>query len=157
MSWFCLFLKSRSEFIAERGLIEQGYAVYLPKTITYKDNKPKVKPLFPEYMFIKLQEGIDDFKAVKYTKGVRCFTPKSDPIAVPDSIIEELKSREDEQGKHNLAENTHSPGDEVSVISGPFSMYDAIIHKTTGNRIWVIFDAMGKIPVEVDKSAIKTK
>lgn len=155
MSWFCLFLKSRLEFIAEKGLKEQDYEVYLPKTIDYRVIKnPKIKPLFPEYMFIKLREGIDDFNPVKFTKGVRCFAPHSEPMAIPNFIIEELKRNEDETGTHELAENAHNIGDSVAIISGPFSMYEAIIHKTVGGRIWVIFDAMGKIPVEVNKMNI---
>ena len=144
MNWYCLFLKSRSEFNAERGLIEQGFEVYLPKTVEHKlHNKPKTKPLFPEYMFIKLEIGKHDFNKVKFTKGVRCFTPQPTPLVVPDYVIVMLKTMEI-KGIHELAENKYKQGDEIIATNGPFSMYKAIISKIKGDRIWVIFDNMTK-------------
>ena len=153
MKWYCLFLKGRSEFTAETGLLEQGFEVYLPKAI---DNKTKkIKPLFPEYMFINLEIGVDDFNAVKYTKGVRCFTPTQNPTQVPTRIIEELKSHGNNEGMHQIIKDTYYIGKSVTVVKGSFNMYEAIIHKVAKDRIWVIFDMMSDTLVEISKNDIK--
>jgi len=155
MGWYCLHLKSRLEFVAEKGLIEQSFEVYLPKTVDRKiHRKPKVKPLFPAYMFIFLKKGIDDFKVVKYTKGVRSFAPRIEPLTVPVHIIENLKNRE-RSGFTTLDENTYKKGDDVTIISGPFSMYEGTIKKTDKDRIWVIFEEMGVNVIEINSIDLK--
>lgn len=159
MSWYCLHLKGNQEFRAEENLLEQNYDVYLPKILDCKlHKKPKVKPLFPEYMFINLIVGEHDFKAVKNTRGIRAFAPKSltDPIPIDDKIIVELKSWENSQGFHEISESQFYVGEDVVITKGPFDMRQAIVERVEGERIWIIFEIASKnISMEINKLHIE--
>lgn len=152
--WYCLFLKAGSEFTAERGLLEQHFDIYLPKTVDTKGKKPRRVPLFPAYMFINLEMGVDDIHAVKNTKGVRNFSPSKIPVSMPADVIDYLKSQEID-GVHDLERNHYQRGDRVRIEGGPFDMYEAIIHRTEADRIWVIFDLLVNTPIEINKLNLK--
>lgn len=153
MDWYCLYLKSRSEFVAERGLMEQNFDVYLPKTIDYKiDIVGKIKPLFPEYMFINLEIGMHDFKSVKYTKGVKRFAPNAEPLIISDQLIDTIKEMENSKGFHEVDSNHYHVDDKVTILDGPFAMYDAIIGSVEGDRIRIFFEYVEhKMTIEVSK------
>lgn len=143
MPWYCLHLKGAEEFKAEQCLMAQGFNVYLPR---HNDRtKDKVKPLFPCYCFIQLEEGVHDFGAVKHTRGVRNFS-NNQLITVPEPIINKLKQSE------RSYDTLWQTGDKVRLIKGPFQYYQAVIKIDKDKRLWAVLDMLGeqKIRVESD-------
>jgi len=87
-----------------------------------------VVPLFPCYVFAKLHLPTDYF-GVKYLAGVNgLVSAGSDPIAIPETIVQEIRSR----GVDDLVEIHESPFDNgqlVRVVEGPFRGFEAIFDR----------------------------
>lgn len=162
MSWYCLYIKTKKEFSAEQHLMAQGLEVYLPRTTIGQKKKRgntnriiQVEPLFPNYLFINLTEGVHDFCAVKNTRGVQDFAMKS-LVRVPEYIIKELRSNEDDQGVHYISEDQYQPGERVRINKGAFKFYEAIISKRKNERIWIILEMLGEQEIMINPQDIES-
>ena len=95
--WFALYTKSRHEFVTYSELIRKGIEAYLPtirKLRQWKDRKKYVDfPLFPGYIFVRIQPYPDRLLQVLRTKGAVTFVSheKGKPAEIPDDEIESLK------------------------------------------------------------------
>jgi len=138
------------EKTAANKLIEQGYETFLPMCINEKKhNKPE--PLFPCYLFIRLQLGIDDIGPVRSTYGVQgglvrfgSFIPE-----VPQEIIEQLKALSDGDTLH-LDRDYYKPGELVRIKEGPFKLLSGVIEaRSKGDRVWVLIRELGSHPIRL--------
>jgi len=72
-SWYVIHTKPSNEHRVETNLSNQEIEVFLPllETFQYISGKiiPKIKPLFPNYLFAKLDIDVHYYK-VKWTRGV---------------------------------------------------------------------------------------
>jgi len=96
--WFVVQSKPRREAVAEVNLERQGFETYWPRIVQSRRSRGKwrkvIEPLFPRYLFVRLEQGRDDFAPIRSTTGVKelvCFggVPK---ILQPE-IIEETAAR----------------------------------------------------------------
>jgi transcriptional antiterminator NusG len=73
-NWYALYVKSRHEFFIYSELVKKGMDVFLPsikKLRQWQDRKKLVEfPIFPGYLFVKLQPISGEFLKVLKTKGV---------------------------------------------------------------------------------------
>lgn len=85
-------------------------------------------PLFPCYVFARLDLTTHYFE-VKYLPGVHgLVSAGSDPLAVPEQIVQEIRLR----GVNNVVEIHQQPfdsGQAVRVVDGPFRGFDAIFDR----------------------------
>lgn len=100
MKWHVIHTKVREEFRASENLQAQGFDVFLPTCQVQKKSQGKIKlviePLFNRYLFIKLSDITSNWFPIRSTKGVSellRFSTSSDPIVLPDPIIDCLKQR----------------------------------------------------------------
>lgn len=152
-SWYLLHTKSRFEFIARNNLTYQRYENYLP--LSYSDprsgkNNREIEPMFPRYMFLRLDDEHDDWSMIKSTKGVQSLVRFGDiPAHVPDKLIAEIKRREDDNGVHRLYRE-YQPGDHVRFAAGPYKYYEGIIEGLTGkDRVKLLLLAVSRISIDV--------
>lgn len=64
--WYVMYTKPRQESVALDNLQRQNYTVFYPQARVLKRKAGKgstavVEPLFPRYMFVRLEVGVDDF------------------------------------------------------------------------------------------------
>jgi transcriptional antiterminator RfaH len=124
--WFVVQSKPKQETRAEVNLGQQGYETYCPRLIQrrrYRGRRKEViEPLFPRYLFVRLEQGRDDFAPIRSTLGVTSLVRFGGvPGVLPTGIIEEIKAREDEtRGKH-VHSPKWQPGDEVEIVEGAFT------------------------------------
>jgi len=130
-SWFVLCTKPQKEFQVERLFQEAGFPVYCPRF----RSEGRIRPFFPCYAFLRFTYP-DQFKLVKYTRGVR-HVVGNDAGAVPldARFIEELKAREVE-GLIELEKYgvEPSPGDEIEVVDGPWKGLRGVFHKSLSDE-----------------------
>ena len=64
--WYVMYTKPRQEAVALANLLRQNYTVFYPQARVLKRRAGKssntvVESLFPRYMFVNLEVGVDDF------------------------------------------------------------------------------------------------
>lgn len=132
--WYLVQSKPKQEQKALQALEEQGHAVYCPmctvnKRISTKDSEV----MFPRYLFLSLSTNIitgANFSSIKNTRALSngAFVKFGNTLAtIDDRLIMEIKSRELE-GITDLSLD-YKAGDLVTIKSGPFALYKAIITK----------------------------
>lgn len=149
--WYAVQTKPRQEDIADVNLQRQSFHTYLPKILLRRRKrgqwKKVVEPLFPNYLFIKVDAKKDSLSPVRSTLGVvglvrfgKILTP------VPDNIIEYMKQAEDPVTQHHQAEDwPHQPGDSVEILEGPFAGLETIFLSRDGeNRALLLVEFLGR-------------
>ncbi len=146
--WYLLQCKPREEMRAKENLENQGYNIFLPRIVTHKKTRQayiesKV-PLFPGYLFIKLNDAEDNWAPIRSTRGVSKFVSFGKNAAiVPIIVINNIKQQIQYQ-ERNLV-YPFSKGDKVSISSGPFKTLQAVFDCRSGQqRAWVLLELMGQ-------------
>jgi transcriptional antiterminator RfaH len=139
-SWYLLYAKARQEKTALDNLERQGYTAYLPlieqKKRVGTQLKNVIVPMFPRYLFVQLQEGVDDFAPIRSTIGISNMVRFSGRVSiVPDSLIEQLRRHENGT---DVIEPKFIAGDKVKIASGPFAEYEAIFQSTNSEKRAII-------------------
>ena len=147
--WFILQYKANSHHQAAENLKRQGFETFLPlhDTTSRKASRfiNSTQPLFPGYMFIRFNRAESEWHKINNTYGVsRLITFDSVLISIPTSFVDSLKKRYDLSGKL-LPIQKLKKGDQVTVLTGPFANFIAIIEKYEADqRIWILIDLMGR-------------
>ena len=83
--WYLIRTKARQEQIAINNLHNQDYIVYCPRALINKKNVV----LFPGYLFILLDENLQNWSPIKSTRGVKNFVRFGLAFAhIPDMVID---------------------------------------------------------------------
>ena len=144
--------KPNCEAIAEENLLQQGYGCYYPKIRALQKGKIVVKrPLFPRYVFAFVDKL---WYSIRGTRGVSYLLMNdAGPATIPDSVIDELKAREDTNGfivlsKEKLPERFQK-GAQVRTTEGPLTGLDLIYDGMRDNeRVTVLTMLLGRqVPV----------
>jgi transcriptional antiterminator RfaH len=157
--WYLAHTRPNSERKAELNLNAQGFTTFFPqieKTIRHARRLKTVRrPLFPRYLFIRLDIERDRWLSVCGTIGVnRLFTQDGRPVAVPLGIVEDLLAHSDAGVTRLDIELTE--GQRVRILSGPFADLTATLTRLDeGRRVEVLLEMMGTaVPVSVDRRAL---
>jgi transcriptional antiterminator RfaH len=161
-SWFLIQTKPRQEKIAKENLERQGYTVYLPVAPVRRRRRGRSYtepgPMFPLYLFISLNVGVDDWGPLRSTIGVaKPVRFGYIPARVPAGLIEELKGREDAHGVQILPPRPMRTGDKVRVSEGLFEGYEAIIYaKSSKERTILLLKVIENfVKVELDSRLLE--
>lgn len=147
--WALIQFKPNSDAVAVRNLTRQGFEVFLPKLeVTSRTSSrfvKSLKPLFPGYLFARINLNAGGWRAINSTYGVsRIVSTAGKPTPVPESLIVELQERCDPEGKVQ-ADADFEVGDEVFVQHGPFAEWvGKIITLSPDQRVWVLLDILGR-------------
>lgn len=96
-NWYAVYVKSRHEFVTRAELCGKGLEAYVPsmrKLRNWKDRRKLVEfPLFPGYLFARMQPSAHNFLQVLKTRGVVSLLSAElgSPTAVPDEEINSLR------------------------------------------------------------------
>jgi len=158
-NWIVAHSHANAEITAEGHLQRQGFDVYLPRYQKSRRHARRVdlviRPLFPRYLFISYNPDTTAWRSIRSTVGIsHLLTAGEHPLTAPNWVIEELRMRENKQGfVTGLGTDGMKPGQQVRIISGPFSdqlgIFDGL---SDSQRVAVLLDVMGrqvraKIPV----------
>ena len=147
--WYLAQLKPNGQAAAERNLHRQGFETFMPRQAISRRRGTKfvdtLAPLFPGYLFVALNAASYPWRRVNGTYGVSRIVSFGDtPRPLPRDLVEDLRRRC--RGSDVLEPSrTLTPGDEVEILSGPFSQFIARIEALSpGDRVWALIDMMGQ-------------
>lgn len=145
--WLVAMTRYGDESKAERSLNQIGYDTYLPMTFRSINKQPTRDPcpLFPTYLFIELEPGIDDIHPIKHSPGIRKLVQFGDaPAIIPQKIIDDLIEMENLDGVHLDPQAEYSVGDTIRITDKRMGLYQAIITAKPRDRLRVLLSGMGK-------------
>jgi len=164
--WHLLMTKPREDGRAEKHLLNQDYELFRPLIRQYRLRKGKqvavTEPLFPRYLFIKLDDALSNWASIRSTRGVASLVRFSElPAIVPENLIEMLRSQC--QDGYIIDTTEEQPfvffhGEEIEITEGSFRGIRAIIKEQVGeDRVLLFLTLMGKVQeLEVSLSQIKS-
>ena len=151
MLWHAVFTQPRMELWARTNLWERGFEVYLPRYLRRRRHARKTDmvlyPLFPRYMFVRADLEQGGQRAIASAPGVIDLVRMgSRPSSVRNSVIEEIKSREDDEGLIHLGrEIPFKAGDKVRVMSGSLCDQVGLFEtRTDEERVIILLSLLGR-------------
>lgn len=128
LQWYLVHCKSRQDARALEHLERQGFHCYAPvhsvEKLRHGSRHTFTEPLFPGYLFIRLDRVNDNWHPIRSTRGVHEIVRfNAYPLAVQDEIVEQIRTR----SRGGAVQQPYlKPGDPVRVMEGAFSGLDAI-------------------------------
>ena len=159
--WSVVMTKPNCENLAVANLKRQGYDTYFPRFAQEIPGKPtSIRPLFPRYLFVVIT---DKWYSIRGTRGVSYLLLGDDgPAFIPESIISNIKAKENDKGFIVLAKNNSverfSKGDKVKATDGPLTGIDLIYEGMAPHeRVKVLADILGRqVPVLIEEKLLIT-
>lgn len=143
-SWYLLFSKPRQEIRAQMNLVQQGYSVFLPTLLTEKVLGDRVvesqEPLFPRYLFIRLDDVHSNWLPIRSTLGVSQLVRFGDKYGrLPEGLVQGL------MGVERQRRNLLNTGDAIRVTDGPFKGLEGVYQQPDGSqRVLVLMSLFSK-------------
>ncbi len=133
--WYLVQSRPRQAERAEFNLRNQGYVVYHPRLSIERIRRGRrlfcEEPLFPNYLFIRLQRWVDNWHPLRSTRGVaRLVGFGGEPQPVDDALIDDIRRRLSKQSVEPALE----AGQPVKITDGPFRGLDAIFQSYDGEQ-----------------------
>jgi transcriptional antiterminator RfaH len=154
--WYLIHTKPLAESTAQTNLERQGYKTYLPRLVQLVRRQRRwtenIVPLFPRYLFLHLDAGLQSLRPVHSTIGVcnlvrfgvRC-------AVVSEEVIRQLRARADPlSGLHRLKMAARfARGTRVRITAGPFCGINGIFERADGDeRVTILLNLLGhEMPV----------
>jgi transcriptional antiterminator RfaH len=163
-NWYVAQTHPNSEGKAAIQLERQGFETYLPRYIKTARHARRTRllqaPLFPRYIFVRLDPQTQRWRAVNSTTGITRLVGHGDwPSPVVAGIIEGLKQREGANGFFDLKAPALSfkAGDAVRVVRGVFEACQGFFEaRTDQDRVAILLDLLGrKARVVLDARAVE--
>jgi transcriptional antiterminator RfaH len=136
--WYAIQCKGGESFRAAEHLLNQGFEVFHPVLEVQKKRRGRLEwipePLFPYYLFIRLDRVDSNWRPIRSTRGVlRIITFGLDlPVPVDDALIDTLR-RHGTQGE-DRAEVYFRAGEAVEITEGPFKDLQAVFASHKGEE-----------------------
>lgn len=164
--WYLVYTKPASEVLALENLLRQEYDAYLPRVVqTFRRTERRLErivALFPRYLFVRLNEGLQALGPVAFTVGVSGVVRfGSRYTIVPDEVVRDLQARADPvTGLHRLSSGRRlSPGAAVRVVHGPFEGLEGVFEREAGaDRVVILLQLLGRnapVCVAADSLALR--
>lgn len=179
-AWYVVMTNPRCEARAQSGLIDKGFAVYLPqyKLERLLGRKGKTaraitsRTLFPRYMFVRAPFG--SWPRITSTDGiqglVRDCGVSGRPLSVSDQAVamlldhqnagafdELLDPEKQPKGRAKKMQPPFSDGEKVRVLDGPFKDFMAtVVRAIAGHSADILVEILGHLtPVNIDIAQIR--
>ncbi|MFN4164116.1 MAG: transcription termination/antitermination protein NusG [Ferrovibrio sp.] len=149
--WYAVYTQPGKEAMAARELGNQNFGVYLPLYQKLRRHAGRTgivdAPLFPRYLFVGIDTENQRWRSVNGTRGVIGLVMSGDrPIPVPDPVIEEIRSREDEKGYIRLNPPGFHRGQTLRIVEGPMADTEALFEEAVdGNRAILLISLLGRL------------
>lgn len=161
-AWYVVQTQVNAEVKAARNLVRQGFEIYLPRYLKRRSHARKIEkvaaPLFPRYLFVRVEMETQRWRSIQSTFGVsRLVTNGPDPAPVAPEVLHILRAKEDQSGFIAMDRRpSFAVGDKIRVLAGTFAdmvgLFDGLGDR---ERVAVLLDLLGqKVRVSMDADMI---
>lgn len=161
-AWFVVQTQVNAEAKAARNLLRQGFEIYLPRYLKRRSHARKIDkvamPLFPRYLFVRIDMATQRWRSIQSTFGVsHLVTNGPDPAPIAQTVLGSLRTREDENGFIRMdCRPPFSLGEKVRVLAGAFTdnlgLFDGM---GDHDRVAILLDLLGrKVRVSMDADMV---
>lgn len=144
------------EKVALAHLQQQNFETFLPEVLTVdKLKRQRIRPLFPNYLFVAFDVLAMEWRTIPSTIGVRrLFSADVEkPIPLPEGFIEELQAFGRPEQPPQV--QTLADGDLVRLLSGPFKNLQGLVQLDRRSRVHVLLCMLGQERlVAVEQSSV---
>ncbi|MAC35736.1 MAG: transcription/translation regulatory transformer protein RfaH [Haliea sp.] len=151
MSWLVVHSKPREEERAAQHLANQGFEVFLPRLRQRKRRaggwRVVTGPLFPRYLFARVEVGEQDTSVIRSTQGVANLVRFGYRLAeMPGDVIDYLRAQQDPMLQARAEDEwPHKPGDRVSILEGPFAGLTGVYQMPKDEqRVLLLVELLGR-------------
>ena len=148
MSWYVLYVKSKSEKKVTSALQDKGIEVFSPtitETRIWSDRKKKViTPLFKSYIFVNLSAS-ERNTVFSVPGAVRYLFWLGKPAVVRDDEIETIKKWLDQDNLEDIELENYVPGSNIQLTKGVLKGRDAEIIEVSGNKMRLYLKCLGMV------------
>lgn len=143
-NWHAVFCKPRQDAVAETNLLHQGFEIFRPKTqvarVRRGQRRLALESMFPRYLFVRLCSHGEDWTPIRSTRGaIGLVRLGIESPVVPDTVIDSLRRRCNDDGVINLAGTIdYQLDDLVDIVDGPLRGYRALFKARTGEERVVV-------------------
>ncbi|EIE03132.1 transcription termination/antitermination factor NusG [Leptospira licerasiae serovar Varillal str. VAR 010] len=163
-SWYAVYTNSRAEKKLALELSKKGITQYLPIISTKKQWSDRIKivliPVFPSYVFVKIDIRTEKLKVLETTGAVRLVSIGETPLVIEENDIEMIRQLVTEYPDRIKIEREKmlAPGKKVLIMSGPFKDRKArVIRKGSKSSILVSISGMDTtVSLELDSELLET-
>ena len=140
--WYLIKTKPRQEAIAITNLENQNYHIYCPRA----EINNKIVVLFPGYLFIYLDEILENWSPIRSTKGVLNFVRFGLNYAkISNKIIDFIKTNELNTAIKAKNITDFKFGDSIQITEGVFKNCVAIFKSfKSDERVILLMTIMGQ-------------
>jgi transcriptional antiterminator RfaH len=149
--WLVAYSQHNKELTAKKHLFDQGFDVYLPRFEKTRRHARKIEkvlsPLFPRYLFVGVDLNSTGWRSINGTLGVSYLLMQGEqPAMIPESVIENLKSQEDQKEVVCLDSLVmFIRNDKVRVVEGIFEDQIGIFEKLDDKqRVQILLNFLGR-------------
>jgi transcriptional antiterminator RfaH len=127
MRWYVVHTRAQAEASALWHLANQGFNCFLPRILELRRHARQTRlvlvPLFPRYLFVRLDLNETRWRAINGTRGVVSLLANGPhPLPVPQGLVEMLLAKCDLRNTISLtAMGALTKGMKVRIMSGAFS------------------------------------
>ena len=149
-NWFVIQTQPNQEFRAETHLRRQGYDVWLPCIKKIRRHARRIenvqRPLFPGYMFVRMDIEEQPWRAINGTFGVRnILCQNNKPQTIAQGFVEALRNRAADDGCTIPVDDGIREGGNVRIAQGPFEdCIGTILKIADRDRIMLMLQILGR-------------
>lgn len=148
-NWYVLSVQPRKECYVQQQLLAHGYQFAYPryrKSIRHARRTRMVsRPLFPGYMFIRLDLDSDNWRLAHRVPGsIGLVKFANRPSPLPAEFVAKFIHNLDDDGTIQLNPSLKL-GDRVQAIGGPFDRcMGEVVNMTDNERVKVLMSALNR-------------
>lgn len=148
--WYVAHTRPQAEARAREHLVHQGFEAWLPEYLRKRRHARRTdevrRPLFPRYLFVRLDLDAQRWRAVLGTVGVQHLVGGDPPTPIADQVIAALKARVDEEGLVPVSPALSlQAGDAVRIAEGPLADLEGVfLDIDERDRIAILLKLMGR-------------
>jgi transcriptional antiterminator RfaH len=159
--WYVAQTQVRAEDRARVNLERQGFHTYLPR---YKRERRHARrrdivqaPLFPGYIFVRLDLESAPWRSINGTFGVSRLVCHGElPAPLPKGVVEEIAARESDDGLIVLKPRPFRKGEALRIMTGALADCLGFFERMADrDRVILLLDLLGrKVRVQAPLEAV---
>jgi transcription antitermination factor NusG len=149
-SWYAVWTRSRQEKVAATMLESLGVPHFLPlktEVRQWSDRRQKIRiPLFPGYLFVRIDPAKDSRLQVLKTPGIVGFVGnQTGPLPIPDAQIENIQTVLIQQMEYMVSTSPLLEGQQVRVVRGALAgVVGTLIRSNSRSRLLISIEMIHK-------------